>query len=384
MSGDIRTTSYLAKPIRIGARTAKNRFCIQPMECCDADEHGTFSERTLRRYLDYGAGGAGIVVIEGTTLQYDSRSTKHQLLLDVNSHSNRVAWEQFIRRMKQQFPDTLFLVQLQHAGEVSSNEFSRRVSVKPHAGFGGQLIDAAYAEQVIRQSVEATGFLYEIGFDGVDLKFCHGYLGSQILRPYNDRTWKYGGSWENRSRFAFEQCEKIRQLIPDHRFLVGAKVSVYEGIPGGQGHAGPDAMKLDMTEPIALCQGLEQRGADYIIESLGTGCLSWELMAPNPANEETVCLHLAAAKLLRDHLKPETVVIGSGLSLLQGKAATICEQSIQQGIFDAAAYGRQALADPYLPQKYLQGRLQDVSWCECCDGCGALLRRQEHTYCVRT
>ena len=106
-------------------------------------------------------------------------------------------------------------------------------------------------------------FLYRIGVDGIDLKFCHGYLGSQLLRPYNDRDWKYGGSWENRSRFAFETCERIRRAVPDPKFLIGARVSMYEEMPGGQGHAGADSFCYDLSESIALLQGLEARGCSY-------------------------------------------------------------------------------------------------------------------------
>lgn len=54
----------------------------------------------------------------------------------------------------------------------------------------------------------------EIGFHFVDVKHCHGYLGSQLLRPYNDRKWKYGGSSENRTRFLKEIIEGVRSEAP--------------------------------------------------------------------------------------------------------------------------------------------------------------------------
>jgi hypothetical protein len=66
------------------------------------------------------------------------------------------------------------------------------------------------AEAVI--CAETMGSLtYDSGADGIDMKFCHGYLGSQILRPYNTRKWKYGGAWENRRQFAFDLYERIRK-----------------------------------------------------------------------------------------------------------------------------------------------------------------------------
>ena len=56
--------------------------------------------------------------------------------------------------------------------------------------------------------------------DGVDFKICHGYLGTQLLRPYNDRKWKYGGSFENRARFAFEGYERMKKEINDPNFII--------------------------------------------------------------------------------------------------------------------------------------------------------------------
>lgn len=376
--------SQLEKTMKIGGLTAKNRFCIQPMECCDSNEKGLFTESTIKRYFDYCRGGAGIVVMESVTMQYESRSTKHQLLLDVENQENRTAWKSFMTTIKEQFPDTVFLVQLNHSGEFSSEEFSRKVCVKPHLLFGGQTVDEAYIDRTISQYIKSAQFLHKIGCDGVDLKFCHGYLGSQILRPYNDRLWKYGGSWENRRRFAFDLCEGIRSAIPDRTFLIGAKISVYEGIQGGQGYSGASGNHLDLKETLDLCRGLENRGADYFIESLGNARISWNLMAPGPNRRDVFFLHLAACKWLKEAVRPETVIIGSGLSVLgEKRLLPIADYAVKSSMFDAAALGRQALADPYLPEKFFADKEEGINWCTCCNGCGTLLGRQKRTRCVR-
>ena len=381
MMNQIRTNSYLGQPMAIGGLTAKNRFVVQPMECCDAQDGGLHSKYTFKRYDNYAKGGAGIVIVEAVTLQYETRSTKNQLLLDVNSPASRLMWQRFIGTLKKNYPDTIFIVQLQHAGEVASDKFSTRVCVKAREGFGGKLVDADYIDGVIDQSVEAAKFLYSIGCDGVDLKFCHGYIGSQILRPFNDNNWKYGGSWVNRSRYAFDMCERVRLAVPDDKFLIGSKVSVFEGFTGGQGQAGPNSDKIDLTETIKLCQGLEARGASYFVETIGNATMDWKLMSPGPGNKNWVYAHLAAAKVLRDSLKPSTVVIGGGLSILKDKVATVCEEAIRDHIFDGAAYGRQAFADPYMPNKYLAGQMDKINWCLCCDRCGGLLLNSRNAYC---
>ena len=384
----------LKRPIHIGKRLAKNRFVIQPMECGDANLRGGFSEDSLRRYEKLLHGGAGMVVMESVTLQLESRARKTQLLLDVNDPDNRDQWERFVSQKRMRAPDTLLVVQLNHSGELSDESFSRRVCVKPLPGFGGTLIDADYIEQTIASYVEASHFLAQIGVDGVDLKFCHGYLGSQLLRPFNDRCWKYGGSFENRARFAYELCEKVRRAIPDEKFLIGAKVSVYDEMPGGQGHAGPNSLIIDPEESIRLCKGLEARGASFFIESLGNAGLGWQLMCPDHSCPGIVSQHMTAAKLLRQALRPETTVICGGLSLLgkggalPGMAAeksslfALSDSAIEQGDFDMIALGRQSFADPALPAKYAAGKEQDIHWCTCCNRCGTLLGRQAHAGCA--
>ncbi|MDY5462159.1 hypothetical protein ACQQ9V_10550 [Hornefia butyriciproducens] len=371
--------SNLEKSLKIGELTSRNRFCVQPMECCDAEADGNVSARALKRYARYCDGGAGVVVIESVTLQYASRSTRRQLLLNIHDPVNRRGWEDFFRTLKILHPGAVLIMQLNHAGEYSSDEWSERVCVKPKEGFGGRQIDAEYVDGVIRDYIEAAEFLYRIGCDGVDLKFCHGYLGSQILRPYNDRKWKYGGSWENRSRFAFDMCGEIRHRIPDHRFLVGAKVSVVEGIWQGQGNRGNE---IDVTESVALCRGLEDRGADFIIESLGAARERWDLMAPNHDCPEHVWLHVTAAQVIRNALKPETAVICGGLSALGRDYGEITDFCIGDGMFDMAAIGRQVLADPDFPAKILGGKAEEINYCRCCDACGELLIRQKPTWCV--
>ncbi|MCR4601439.1 MAG: 2,4-dienoyl-CoA reductase [Clostridia bacterium] len=386
----------LERELYIGKRKVRNRFAIQPMECNDANLRGTFTVQTLKRYKNLFEGGAGFIVMESVTLQRESTARKTQLLLDVDDPANRADWQKFMEYKCRHYPDTVFVVQFNHSGELSDENFSKRITVKPLPGFGGELVDEEYIHKTIDLYVRAAKFLYDIGADGVDLKFCHGYLGSQILRPYNDRNWRYGGSLENRARFAYELCEKVRRAVPDEKFLIGAKFSIWDEMAGGQGHAGPDSPIIDPEESLTICRGLEERGASFFIETLGNCGVYWDLMCPGKNSCENVYRHMTAAKMLRETLKPETVVIGSGLSLLRDgrdngfKGVDPSRNSllywgnigIEQGYFDMIGLGRQSLADPYLPQKYAEGRLGDVDWCHCCNLCAGLENLQQCVGCV--
>ena len=257
-------TTPLFTPIKIGPKTAVNRIVFNAMECNDADKQGNPSELTYRRYRRCLEGNAGVIDVEAISVLEDSRGRLNQL---IGSQANLPALSKFIAEMKRINDKPLLLIQLTHSGELSDPKFSRRVCVKPLPGLGGDLLTEEEVEDIIDKFVTSTRVAYDAGADGVDVKLCHGYIGSQFLRPYNDRKWKYGGPWENRTRFAYEIYERIRKAIPDPGFLIGSKVSVWEGFPGGCGTAGPDTPIIDLTESLDLARGLEARGANFVLQS---------------------------------------------------------------------------------------------------------------------
>ena len=99
-----------------------------------------------------------------------------------------------------------------------------------------ELLTEEEVDCILDQFVLATKIAHDCGADGVDFKLCHGYFGSQLLRPFNDRKWKYGGSWGNRTRFAYEYYERVAREINDPRFIVGSKISVLGGVARRHGH----------------------------------------------------------------------------------------------------------------------------------------------------
>jgi 2,4-dienoyl-CoA reductase-like NADH-dependent reductase (Old Yellow Enzyme family) len=382
----------LFQPIRIGNRTAPNRFAINAMECCDSDEQGNPTDKTLRRYSRLFEGGAGVIDLEAITVTYESRGRKMQL--SVEPH-NQKALEKFVAELKKVNDKPLFIWQLTHSGELSHPDFSRRVCVKQLAGFGGDVIDEEYIDRTIEQFVTAAHIAHDSGADGIDFKNCHGYLGSQLVRPYNDRKWKYGGSWENRTRFTYTVYERIAKEINDPSFIVGSKVSIWEGFPGGQGSAGPDSPVMDLTESLALVKGMEERGAKFILVSAGSPSITLALSQPDKAIPDDCYLHFTFQKAVRDVLKPETVVIGSAYSVLGNGKNQLqalppehktllywAEKNINDGVTDMVALGRQSLSDGQVPLKLKEGREKEITWCIACDDCIELLIRQRNVGCA--
>ena len=382
---------YLFTPIKIGNKVSENRIMVNAMECCDSDEEGNPGEKTYRRYRRYFEGGSGVVLLEAITVGYENRARLHQLSIMPRNES---ALKKFVSEIKKVNPKTIFLFQLTHSGELSHPQFSKRVCVKPLPGFGGDILSEEDVERIIDEFVTGAKIAHAAGADGVDVKLCHGYLGSQILRPYNDRKWKFGGSWENRTRFAYEIYERIRKEIQDPDFLVGSKISVWEGFPGGCGSAGPDTAVMDLTESLDLVKGLEQRGANFIIVSAGSPSITLAKSQPDKKIPDDVYLHFTFQKAVRDTAKPETVVIGSAYSVLRDgnnnlqavnrEQASIRywgNKNIKDRVTDMIAIGRQSLADCYMASKLKAGKDNEVNWCTACDQCIELLIRQRNVGC---
>lgn len=383
----------LLRPIMIGGRRCANRFFAQPMECVDSDLEGNPTDLTYQRYEKLYAGGFGLVDLEAITVTNESRARKTQLEI---MPRNEKALARFIARLKEVNPETLIVFQLTHSGEISEPEFSRRVTIKQMPGLEGDLIGEDEIEQIMRQFEQAARITQAVGADGIDLKLCHGYLGSQILRPYNDRDWKYGGAWEKRRQFAFDLMERIQKATGyDKSFLIGSKLSCWEGFPGGCGSAGPDSPLMDMTETIDLCRGLEERGASYFVESLGNVHSSMAYMEANGDEPYLSYLHIYFSDLLKRSLKPETVVIGSHFSSFRGKKnKLLCvepeksslfavgSRCIEDGMMDMIGLGRQSFADPFTPKKLAEGKEDEIRYCTQCMNCEELMIRQQPVGCV--
>lgn len=381
----------LMQPIKIGNRIAQNRFFIQAMECNMEDETGNPSEETIQRYCELAKGGAGLISLEAISVTRECRARDNQLTI---MPGNEEALSELVRRVHEANPKTLFIFQLTHSGEISNPEFSKRVTPNPLPGYGGELLTEDDVERITDSYVTAAKIAYEAGADGIDMKLCHGYLGSQMIRPHNDRNWKYGGSWENRSRFAYDLIEKIREAVPDPDFLVGSKISAWEGFPGGFGTDGPHSPIMDLTEPIKLIQGLEARGANFFIQSAGSPSITVSLTQVDKHIPYYAYLHQYWAKEFRKALKPETVVIGSNFSPFRSGKNGLCavteEESnllnygawcIENDICDMVALGRQSFADPYLPRKVEEGKASEIQWCLLCDSCLELLIQQSRVGC---
>jgi 2,4-dienoyl-CoA reductase-like NADH-dependent reductase (Old Yellow Enzyme family) len=379
----------LKTPILIGTKTARNRIVNEPMECNDADERGKPTELTYQRYRKLAEGGAGIIVVESLTITYESRGRKNQLKI---SDETARDLERLVREMKEVNPQPILLFQINHSGRASGAAFSKVVSLCP-GDPNAHLLTAEEIEEIGLLFVRAAVIAKQVGAEGIDFKHCHGYFCGEMLRPANIRPDRFGGSFENRTRFFQETIQKIKKRVGGEGFLLGARYSIYEGIAGGFGTAGPAEVMEDLSEPLAFAKMMEEIGMDYINASAGIPAITPEVVRPTRSYPEGVYRHFGWAKAVKALVK--IPVIGSGYSYLRDGKNDLkepdptrksflywAEKNLRDRNVDMVGLGRQSLADPLFAKKILSGNVDQVNFCVACGGCSALLRSQAVVGCT--
>jgi 2,4-dienoyl-CoA reductase-like NADH-dependent reductase (Old Yellow Enzyme family) len=219
--------------------------------------------------------------------------------------------------------------------------------------------------------------------DGIDFKLCHGYFGGEMLRPSNTRDDRWGGSFENRTRFLREAIGEIRSGLRTGDFILGARFSVFEGIRGGCGSAGADDIVEDISEMLELVRVMDDLGMDFANVSAGIPALTGAITRPTEISKYLVLHHLRYTKAVKNLVEKENrslKVIGSAYSTYREEAPVIMEEMLSKSCTDACGFGRQTFADPLTPKKIASG--EKVNWCILCSGCSKLMAGQMNDGCI--
>ncbi len=366
---------HLFSALELGGRTVKNRLVSQAMEANDGTESGAVSARGMERYKALARGGWGIVVAEALSIDPSSRARVNQMILN---RTNLNSFKILVREFKSINPDGLFLFQITHSGRKAVKGHSRPTALySPREG--ETLLGTDEIEQIRRAFVEGALLAEEAGADGVDFKMCHGYLGCEMLRPVNLRDDRWGGSFENRTRFLTESIPEIRAQLKRDDFLLGSRLSVYEGIRGGCGTAGPDELIEDLGEMERLIRLLEELGMDYVNVSAGIPGTTSEITRPTPPALYLYLHQMRYARWAKSRVK-KMKVIGSAYSILKEEGLNLADENIRKGYTDMAGWGRQSFADPLFPSKVEGG--ERVDYCTACSGCSKLMVSQLNDGCI--
>jgi len=388
----------LTSSISFRSLKASNRIVHQPMECDDSP-NGFPSESTLKRYRRLAEGAAGITIVEATSVGAN-RARINQLMVD---EDHRQGIDTLTKAFKDTNSEPLLFYQITHAGQISGDFHqagiprSEVVRAYEPTGFDrkpGRLLSSENIDEIIEAFIKSAIIIHDSGADGVDIKFCHGYLGGQLLRPANNRDWEYGGSLRNRMRFPERIINGIKEKIPDTCIMV--RISIDEGdmttsgepMPGGIGTKGPDSTEHSLEEPLEMIRMLKSYGIDII-----------NITAGIPAYNADICSRPSKPPASFDVGDPETYaeyhhlaypievkkldlgipVIATGFSAFGKNVAQVGENVIQHSFADMIGIGRQTLADPNV-ERILSG---EADYCVRCNGCAKLLVGQVAVGCSR-
>ncbi|MCL1788387.1 MAG: flavin oxidoreductase/NADH oxidase, partial [Defluviitaleaceae bacterium] len=248
-----------------------------------------------------------------------------------------------------------------------------------------------YLDSLVEKFVTASVLAKEAGFDGVDVKACHGYLLHDLLSAY-DRDGEYGGSFENRSKLMLRIVDAIRAAIPDPDFVISSRINIFDALPvsHGFGMASAAGKDVDLTEPIKLTQELVRRGVELVSITMGNPYFiphinrPYDLGAYEP--EETPLF--GAHRLIKGAADlqaavPEAKIVGVGYSWFRGFSPYVAAAVLEEGKAAMIGYGRQILSYPDVYKDMVEsGRLNPSKVCVSCSKCSALKRDVGTCGCV--
>ena len=378
----------LFEPLKIGNRTMPNRFFAQAMEGNDGENGGQPSEQTVSRYTKLAGGNWGAVQIEATSVTETSLARINGMIIN---RKNLDSFKRLVENFRKRNDSSCLFLQITHSGE-RSGPFSERVTLTPGGrdaladgprNTGARFLSGDEIEKIKDRFIEAAILAEEAGMDGVDLKMCHGYFCGEMLRPSNTRDDHWGGSFENRVRFLKETVAGIKSGLRSRDFILGSRVSMFEGIRGGCGSAGPDEIVEDITEMLGVIRLMDRLGMQFVNVSAGIPALTGPITRPTEASRYLVLNHLRYAKAAKDLVKSENLslrVIGSAYSTFRDGAPAMTEEALSKEYVDACGFGRQIFADPLTPKKIASG--EKVNWCLLCSGCSKLMAAQMNDGCI--
>jgi 2,4-dienoyl-CoA reductase-like NADH-dependent reductase (Old Yellow Enzyme family) len=344
------------------------------MEANDAGPGGGVSERALERYKNLAHGKWGIVFVESLSVTGTFLARDKGLVIN---KQNLDGFKRLVDEFKKTDPDALLLFQVSHSGSHGGS-FSKTAHVYPRNG-EDDCFRTEELEMARDEFVAGVLLSQQAGADGIDYKLCHGYLGGEILRPANTRTDGWGGSFEDRTRFLREGIEASKSGMQPGSFLLGSRISMYEGVRGGCGTAGPDELIEDLSEMDKVLGLMADLGMHYVNVSAGLAGVSSELVRPVRSSKHLALHQFRYAKRAKE-IGGSLRVIGSAYSVHETEAPAYAAENVRKGYTDFVGFGRQSFADPHYPKKLQLG--ESIDYCTLCSGCTRLMSRQANAGCV--
>lgn len=356
----LRKFPHLSTPITIGRTTFRNRIFSAPMGGTDITNDGCIGPKSTAFYELRAKGGAGAVTVS-ELMVHPATDGSHAYHLDesiLNSLACATYTADAIRRH-----GAIPSIELSHSGQFAGTYMTDKTKQHnlhqwgPSDGVRADGVPVrALTKELIDDIVAAYGHAASLakraGFEMVMIHGGHGWLINQFLSPlFNHRTDEYGGSLENRTRFAVEVLKSVRAAVGPF-FPIEFRMSGAEFAEGGYG----------LDEGVKIAQAIEPY-ADLIHVSAGTYQKTFGITHPSMFEDHGRNVYLAAE--IKKHVSKPVATIG-GLT-----DPAMMEEIIASGKADVVYMARQLLADPETPRKIEEGRNEEIVHCLRCFTCMA-------------
>lgn len=354
------------EPVQIGPMTVKNRFVVPPMGNNFANTDGSLSGQSAAYYGERAKGGFGLITIEATVVHKGAKGGPRKPCLYDDStieSFKRVADVCHAYGAK-------VSVQLQNAGP-EGNARNAGAPIKAASAIPsvvGRDTPQEVTTEEVYQLIEGYGLAAEramkAGVDAVEIHMAHGYLVSTFLSPRtNKRVDEFGGSFENRMRFSRLIIEEIRKKTQG-KIAILARINSSDEVLGG----------LDVHDSAAIAAYLEMCGLDALHVSRAVHIKDEFMWAPT-----TIHAGFSAGQVEEIKRAVSIPVITVG----RYTEPQFAELMVKEGRTDLVAFGRQSIADPHMPRKAMEERLEDMTPCiACLQGCVANMYKGEPICCL--
>lgn len=399
ISGD---ASPLAQPIYIDNKKIGNRIAAQPMEGWDGTADGRPTELTFRRWERFGASGAKLIWGgEAVAVRHDGRANPNQLTINKHSTDDLLRLRETLVTTHNQatgcVSDLMIGLQLTHSGRYSrpnAHDRSEPKIVYHHPILDHRLgitpdhpvLSDEELKNIIADFHDAALVAAQAGFDFIDVKHCHGYLGHELLSAHT-RAGEFGGSFENRTRFLREIANAVRaaspslgiavrfsafDMVPFRKPSLAETCGVPEPVDGllpyrwAFGVNVDTPLEPDLTEPIKFLSLLRDIGVKLVNISAGSPYYNPHIQRPafyppsdGYSSPEDPLAGVARQMRVTRELKqqfPDLVFVGSAYSYLQEFLPYVAQVAISDGWTDFVGVGRMLLSYPSLLLDVIQGR----------------------------
>ncbi len=378
--------------LQLNGKRLPNRVLLQPMEGCDCGPDGSPGELTVAKYLRAAESGAGLIWMEACAVCPEGRTNPRQMML---TPENLPAFRALVEAMRKtaresRGVDPILVLQLTHSGRQSITPMTayRHPLYEQRKPSGDEhIVTDEYLDTLPPLYAEAARLAVEAGFDGVDVKSCHGYLFQELLSAFH-RPGRYGGSFENRARLYLDCVRAVKAMLPAH-ILLTTRLSVSDMVPYPYGFGTTAEGELDLTEPDRLLTCLVEEGIRVLNVTVGNPYYNPHVNRPYRKGgyipPEPPAEGLARFETIEKHIKdkfPTLTVVGSGLSYYRDDLMEQSNRLLTEGICDLVGFGRMWLAYPDFYKDYQDGNFTPKKCCVTCSKCTELMRAGQVSGCA--